>query len=240
MLSREAPDPDGTWAYGDDADQVADLYLPAGDSGTDRPTVLLVHGGFWRPEYDRVHLRPMAHALALAGNRVVLVEYARRPGDPDAGLADLGAALTGLPATLADSGVVAVGHSAGGHLALLLAAQSSTPLVGCLALAPVADLSRAQALDLDGGAVRAYLGGDAAMRPDLDPCQRPSLVPVTVLHGVADSVVPIALAESYCAQQPARLVRADCAHFEPIDPTSPAWPAVLRELAALAPRRGIE
>jgi acetyl esterase/lipase len=60
--------------------------------------------------------------------------------------------------------VLLVGHSAGGHLALQAAATLAPPHApaGVLVLAPVADLRRAQALRLDGDAVPAFLGEDAA------------------------------------------------------------------------------
>jgi acetyl esterase/lipase len=240
VLEREAPAPDGTWAYGDGPDEVADLYLPRRGAAFGVP-VLLVHGGYWRPEYDRTHLRPMAAALALAGHPTVLVEYPRRPGRPDATVDAVRAALARV-ADVVDAPVVIVGHSAGGHLALLAGQPPGAGALGVLALAPVADLVMADRLDLDDGAVRAFLGRPAVDCPDLDPAALPRpTVPVTVVHGSADTLVPLALAESYCAEGPARLVVLDgIGHFEPIDPASVAWPAVIAELSALGPASGIE
>ena len=45
---------------------VADLRRPAGD-GPPRPLVVVLHGGFWRAEYDRAHTGPLAAALAALG-----------------------------------------------------------------------------------------------------------------------------------------------------------------------------
>lgn len=239
MLSRPAPPPE-TWAYGSGTDEVADLYrVPAGTAP--RVPVVLVHGGYWRPEYDRAHLRPLAHALADAGHPTLSVEYTRRPGHPDAALADLRAALSALPAVL-DRPAVLVGHSAGGHLALL-AGRDPGPAVGAvLALAPVADLELADDLDLDDGAVRAFLGTSAGERVDLDPARGSApVVPAAVLHGEEDDLVPLALASSYCAATGVRLrTRAATGHFAWIDPTSTAWPVLLAELATLGERGGIE
>lgn len=241
VLGRGAPPPAREWAYGPGPDHVADVYLPAGDA---RPTVVLIHGGFWRPEYDRAHLRPMAAGLAAAGHPVVLPEFSRRPGDPDLGLADLREALDALTGAgvPADDGVLLVGHSAGGHHALLLAVDPPAVVRGALALAPVADLHAAEALDLDEGAVVDYLGGPAASRPDLDPVTAEGpRVPVRLLHGAADSLVPLDQSRAYVQAHPSPLrVVEGCAHFEPIDPLSSAWPAVLGELSALAVSAGIE
>lgn len=243
VLDRAARGPDRAWAYGTGPDQVSDLYLPAARSpDRERAPVVLIHGGFWRPEYDRVHLRPMAEALAAHGHPTCLLEYARHPGSPDDSLADINAALAALPSVLGSMPPVVVGHSAGGHLALLVAAHPPRSLAGCLALAPVADLGLADVADLDGGATSDFLGTSAAERPDLDPARAPRPhLPVTIVHGEQDSLVPLALSESYCTAGSARLVRlAGTGHFELVDPLSEAWTVVMHELSALAAPAGIE
>jgi acetyl esterase/lipase len=232
VLSRPAREPDRVWQYGPGDEQVADVYLPRRPAA--RP-VALVHGGFWRPEYDRMHLRPMAAALADEGHPVVLPEYARRPGDPDRSLADLRQALAALPPEFASLPPVLIGHSAGGHLVLMLAADPSLRSDAAIALAPVADLVEAERAQLDDDAVRAFLGGPAWLRPDLDPCRsaRPG-IRVRIVHGMADAIVPIRLSHAYAAAQHVPVVGlAATGHFELIDPRSPAWPAVLAELAAV-------
>ena len=241
VLGRAARSPDHEWRYGPDPDEVADVYLPAASTPTDppRPVVVLVHGGFWRPEYDRTHLRPMAAALADTGYPVLLPEYDRHPGRPDAGLSDLRVAIDRLP----DSGlpvargVALVGHSAGGHHVLVLASEHVPGLRGVLALAPVADLRAAERLDLDEGAVADYLGTSAHHRPDLDPVAASGpQVPVFLLHGADDSLVPLDQSRAYASAHGAPLtVLESAAHFEPIDPLSSAWPAVLGQLARILP-----
>ena len=246
--------PDDTWRYGPLADQVADVYLPDSDvpdsdvPDSDVPDselaqklpVVLVHGGYWREHYDRMHLRALASALAHDGRLVVSLEFRRIPGNPDATVHDLELALDRLPLLLATHGYEAfalAGHSAGGHLALLLAHRStSDALAGCVALAPVADLVLADELDLDDDAVRAFLGVPARERPDLDPARQPAPdVPVRVLHGLRDSLVPVGVADAYCAATGIRLDElADCAHFELIDPRSNAWPHLLTALDGLS------
>ncbi|MGY2084048.1 alpha/beta hydrolase [Blastococcus sp. SYSU DS0539] len=234
VLTRPAAPPDAVLRYGPGAEQVADVRH-AREEGPGRPVVVVVHGGFWRPEYDRAHVRPMTEALAAAGWPTVAPEYRRVPGRPDLAVADVHAAVRatagrGRPVLLA-------GHSAGGHLALQAAAAmaGSHGPAGVLALAPVADLRRAQALGLGSGAVRAFLGEDATARPDLDPVRLPPpAVPVRIVHGTGDEIVPLELSDSYVAAHPAAvLVAVAGGHFAPIDPRSAAWPAVLAALAAL-------
>ena len=142
ILTRPAPAPDEVVAYGSDPDQIADVRFGAdvdGVSAATRPLVLIVHGGFWRPQYDRQHTGPMAEAIAAAGWTVASIEYRRVPGDPEKTLQDVSDALAKLPAKVShhNGNVVLVGHSAGGHLVLWLSAARSTPqLIGTLALAP--------------------------------------------------------------------------------------------------------
>ncbi|BBG05287.1 MULTISPECIES: alpha/beta hydrolase family protein [Pseudonocardia] len=229
VLSRSAPEPPRTVTVGEHPDQVLDLW-PDGEPG--RPLVALVHGGFWRPRFDRVHLRPMAGALNEAGWPVASLEYRRIPGDPAATVADV---LAGLRAAHEHSGpVVAVGHSAGGHLVLHAAATEPGLVHGTVALAPVADLALADDRDLGDGAVREYLGGPAAEHPELDPALRPTPPgPVTIVHGDTDDRVPLAISESYLARHPGTrlVVLPGVEHFGVVDPQSDAWAAVAAEIA---------
>ena len=138
---------------------------------------------------------------------------------------------------LPDRRVLLAGHSAGGHLALLAAArlEADAPL-GTLGLAPVGDLAVAQELGLGDGAVGAFLGQDAAARPDLDPARLTApRGRVRIVHGKADAIVPVEVSEAYLRRHPrARLVAVPGGHFAVIDPRSAAWPAVLEALDDLA------
>ncbi|MFI7430938.1 alpha/beta hydrolase family protein [Micromonospora sp. NPDC049836] len=254
VLTRPAPPPDATVRYGDHPEQVADLRRPAGD-GPARPLVVVVHGGFWRAEYDRTHTGPMADALAALGHPVAQLEY-RRTGQPGggwphtlqdvlAGVAALpGLAAAALPGRVAPVPPILVGHSAGGHLALYAAATAPGTVGGVLALAPVADLAEAYRLDLDDGAVAALLGGGPAEVPERYAAADPSaLVPArvrtVVIHGSLDRQVPVAVSRSWVAAAraagaPATLVELPkCEHFGLIAPDDPAWPVVVTALRSL-------
>ncbi|MFD0973293.1 alpha/beta hydrolase family protein [Plantactinospora endophytica] len=258
VLERPAPPPDALLRYGDDPEHVADLRLPADrPTGPARPLVIVVHGGFWRAEYDRRHTGPLAAELADRGYPVVQLEY-RRTGQPGGGwpgtLDDVATGVTALPA-LAEQALPAgrtapgppilLGHSAGGHLALWAALRAPERVRGVLALAPVLDLAEAYRLDLDGGAVAALLGGGPEDVPEryatADPAR--SAAPATrisIVHGTLDRQVPVQPSRRYAAE--ARRTGADlrfvelpeCEHFGVIDPLSRAWPTVSAELHWLA------
>jgi acetyl esterase/lipase len=254
VLTRPAPEPDYTVAYGDHPEQVADLRLPAGD-GPARPLVVVVHGGFWRAGYDRRHTGPLAAALAELGHPVAQLEY-RRTGQPGGGwpgtFVDVLTGVVELPRLAAEAmpgrvtrdAPILVGHSAGGHLALYVAAVAPAVVGGVLALAPVADLVEAYRRDLDSGAVAALLGGGPARFPERYAAGDPrSLVPmrsrIVVVHGARDRQVPVEMSREFVTVARAAgtdislIELPECEHFGLIDPESAAWPRVLDVLRSL-------
>lgn len=235
VIERGGRAPDEVLRYGSADEQRIDMLRPRmGEARTDepsRPLVVLLHGGYWRPQWDRAHMQALADALSDDGCLVANVEYRRIPGDPDAMTEDVLAAVRLLADDVADGReLVVVGFSAGGHLALWLAAQAHAEHIArVIALAPVADLGTAEALDLDEGGVRDFLGLPAAHRPDIDPLRLAPTVPVHVVHGPADELVPIALSEQYASTHEdagVTLHRAAGGHFALIDPEHEGWAAV--------------
>lgn len=254
VLTRPAPAPDVTVAYGPHPDQVADLRRPTG-AGPAKRLVIVVHGGFWRAEYDRRHTAPLATALARLGYPVAQIEY-RRTGQPGGGwpgtMADILTGVSELPRLTAEAfpGAVAagppllIGHSAGGQLALYAAATLPAVVGEVLALAPVANLAEAYRLDLDTGAVAALLGGGPTEVPDrYAACDPRSLPPsksrTVVMHGALDQQVPITMSREFVAARRATggnvhlLELTNCEHFGLIDPESTAWPEVVLALRSL-------
>jgi acetyl esterase/lipase len=236
-------------AYGPRPRQIGDWWLP--DSSDERlPTVVLVHGGFWRPTWDLTLEDDVAADLAGRGFLVWNVDY-RPSSEPwPATLTDAAAAHDHLRThpRVDLARTATVGHSAGGHLALWLAsrhrlspgAPGAAPGVPSPALAvgqaPVADLREAARLGLGSGAVDAVLGGTPADVPDrlaaADPLGLlPTGVPTVCLHGESDDVVPVSQSEAYVSRagSTARLVRLPGGHFEHVDPTS-AEVAALRDV----------
>jgi pimeloyl-ACP methyl ester carboxylesterase len=233
ILTRPAPPPDAIVRYGDLPDQVADVR------GSGHQTLVLLHGGFWRPQYDRAHLGPLSAALAAEGFTVYTPEY-RRTGWPGM-FDDVAAFLDGLTGD-----PVLIGHSAGGHLALWAAVRHNLPgdcrwhtsrrPAGVISLAGCSSLATTDAWGLDVDAAAVMMGGHAADVPDryalADPAALlPLEVPVTLIHGDRDERVPVAMSEQFAAASGARLIVLDgVEHFALIDPADQVtWP-VLRSL----------
>ena len=239
-------------AYGDHPDQVANLHLPAAEGGP-WPCVALLHGGFWRTGWDRTLMTPLARDLAGRGIAAWNVEY-RRVGQAGGGwpgtLDDVAAALDRL-AEIDDIDalrVVTCGHSAGGHLAVWLAARHRLaegsrwadprlrPLAA-IAQAGVLDLQRAHEEGLGGGAVAGLLGETTSER--LTAASPAALAPLGVsqllVHGTADDIVPVTQSRIHAAlDSDAELVELEGAdHFDVIDVSHRAWDVVVEWLTRL-------
>ena len=197
-------------SYGDHPDQFIEFFP---SSSVSAKKLGIIHGGYWRPEYDLSYLRPFAARCAEEGFETYLIEYRRTLGIPDNYIDDIRAAVEVI------GECALVGHSAGGHLALL---ASKLPLVkSVVALAPVTDLVRGAELNLDDGGVQLFLGEDPSKRPDLDPMMLEELhAKVTVLHGVNDIRVPVEFAQQFAKKFPdvVYIEIAEIVHFEVIDP----------------------
>jgi acetyl esterase/lipase len=213
---------------------------------------VVIHGGFWKAEYDASLGRPLAESLAGAGWTAWNLEY-RRVGNGGGWPQTLDDVATGIDA-LADVGVldtsrvITLGHSAGGHLATWAAARGRferwqperVPVTGVVSQAGVLDLCAAHELGLGGGAVEAFLGHPPGPVDDqVDPLrQLPLDVPVRCVHGRADTTVPISQSRAYvddakAAGADVELLEVDGDHFVVIDPTSDAWSRTLELLASL-------
>ena len=230
-------------AYGKDPSQFGNLYLP--HAPRPFPVVIFFHGGFWRNTTNLAQAAALCSALTRAGAAVWNLEY-RRLGDPGgdwAGISDdivRGAELlTSLQAryTLDGTRIVAAGHSAGGQLALWLAAQRVVDLRGVTGLAAISDLRRAWVLQLDGGVVRELLGGTPSQVPQRYAAASPAeLLPISIqqrlVHGTADNVVPFDMSQRFVkASSNSKLIPLPGAgHIDLIDPRSHVWPAVQRAI----------
>lgn len=224
-------------SYGPEPDQYVERYRP---ERIEHPgTVLIIHGGFWRSEYDASLGRPLATDLAERGFTAANLEY-RREGWP-AMSADVLAGIASLGNENAGSeNVVAVGHSAGGQLAAYAAAEGM--VAGVVVQAGLLDLATAAAERVGGRAVPRLLGGTPEEVPEryrvADPIARaPLAVPVVCVHSRADDLVPFAQSQSYADASGAELVEVPGDHFAHIQTGTPAWAAVLDVLPRLLSRR---
>jgi acetyl esterase/lipase len=247
ILTLAPPKANARIPYGKDPAQFGDLFLPSAANHTPgpHPAVLFIHGGFWSNSYSLDHAAHLCAALARVGAAVWSLEY-RRLGDPGgnwAGMSDdiiRGAQhLVTLQAryNLDLARTIAAGHSAGGQLALWLAAQRAIDLRGVVPLAAISDLRRAWALQLNGGVVGQLLGGSPDRVPQRYTAASPiELLPISapqrVLHGTADNIIPFDMSRRFAkASGNAKLIALDDAsHFDLIDTRSRVWPIIQRNI----------
>ena len=260
--------PDATVAYGPAPSQVAELFLPKGKGP--HPVVVLLHGGCFLKELEGFpQTSALAADLAGRGYAVWNVEY-RKLGEPGAGypgtFQDVATAIDALrveaPKHDLDLGrIVAVGHSAGGHLALWAASRGKLPAASPLhtadplAIGAVVSLAGIGDLKGQGKAFGLPCGDDTIDRlidtagrkapyADTSPAELlPTGAKVVMVHGVYDSVMPPYTGRDYAAKVRKAGDRAevvtipDAGHFDVVIPTTAAWREVIgiidREMQAL-------
>jgi len=249
ILDKPQPPPDTRIAYGAGPNQFVEVRLPR--SKGPHPVLVNIHGGYWRAKYDLTHAGHLCEALRVAGVAAFNVEY-RRVGNEGGGwpgtFADIRSAYRFVLQEsrrfqLETDRLVVMGHSAGGQLALCLAAHESSVL-RVISLAGVLDLKKAYTLHLSNDAVVEFLGG----KPDAVPEHYREADPMElsipqarqwVLHGKEDDVVPPEFSREYARCKASaktapsgkvenvELVEIPRAgHFELIDPSSAAFERV--------------
>ncbi len=251
--------PDATFNYGTDENQYVDLYLPQG-AGL-HPVVVLVHGGCWRALYGAKPLGGICRALTAAGVAVWNVDYRRNGnggGYPQtlldvAQAADLLSQVAG-EYKLDMQRVITMGHSAGGQLALWLAARPRlnptsrvympNPLLvkGVVCLAGIIDLVNAVAQNLCKDDLPLIMGGLPGDVPDHYRDASPmALLPLGVrqIHVVGDAdtgilanVEPYIAAAESAGDNIQLIIVPDAGHFELVVAGTEAWKTV--NAAALA------
>lgn len=249
-----APPPDARLAYGDDPLQIGELRLPEGPGP--HPVAIVIHGGCWLSQYDMMHIRSLGEALTGEGIAAWIVEY-RRVGNPGGGwpgtfedVANGSDYLRELASKhpLDLDRVLAVGHSAGGHLALWLAARSRLSrdqllyeedpieIRGVLGLAPAPDLAFLHEQQVCGHVIEKLMGGSPEEFPErYEAGSSVELVPLDVpqrlVIGRHDSNwAPVGRRYFEAAKFQGADVRVidaeESGHFEMIDPGSTTWPLV--------------
>ncbi len=252
------------YSYGDDPSQYADLFLPA--ERRHRAVVVIIHGGYWRSQYDAGLGAPLAEDLSVRGYACWNLEY-RRAGNgggwPET-FDDVGSGIDALTTAATEHGlelgnVIALGHSAGGHLAMWAAGRNTMPdcgpgalesggprvqMAGVVSQSGLLNLHLAHSLGLSEGAAQNLMG--AAPREDpqrwtlADPMSAiPLNIPVVALHGEDDVTVPLSESTTYVdaavaagADVELRMIPGD--HFGMITPGTAAWDHVVTAIGDLA------
>lgn len=240
-MSRDAT---RTIRYGGMSSQFVQMWPPP--KGRALGVIVSLHGGWWRSRHD-LHLNdPLCSALSADGWLVANVEYRRIDGDGGGWprtLTDVLDAIDTILAALpdqADGPVVTIGHSAGGHLALL--ASSRREVSAAIGLAPVTDLPRCVAEGLGEGATKRFLAdadADDVTARNASPLHRlPLGVAQLIVHGDQDQRVPVEHSRDYVAAARAEgdevtyAEVADTDHFQVIDPRHASWASVRKWLGA--------
>jgi acetyl esterase/lipase len=254
ILSKPQPKPDARVAYGADPNQFLEVRLP--HTKGPYPVLLNIHGGYWRAKYDLAHTGHLCEALRNADVATFNVEYRR-----------VGNAGGGWPGTFEDirsacrfvqqehsrfrldlNRLVVMGHSAGGQLALCLAAHEPS-IRHAISLAGVVDLREGFRLNLSNAAVAEFLGGSPTAVPDHYREADPTELKIPharqwLIHGSEDDTVPPAFSRDYVAAkkqagESAELVEVpDAGHFDLIDPNSEAFPRIKRAVLSATSIRG--
>ncbi len=257
ILTLAPPPADRRLAYGSDPNQFLDLRQPAsqGKSRGPYPLVINIHGGFWRAKYNLDHAGHLCAALTAKGLATANLEY-RRVGNEGGAwpgtFADIRSAYQFLVQNAAahkfdPQKIVVMGHSAGGQLALCLAAHEPR-VTRVISLAGVVDLQRAYQLHLSNDAVVEFLRGTPSEVPDhyreADPMKL-SLAHARqwLIYGTADDDVPPDFSRNYVAAkkkgarngEDAHLLEiAGSGHLDLINPRSAAWKQVEETVLRLA------
>ena len=260
LTERARPRADATIAYGPDPYQKIDLWRPTGRGP--HPVVVMVHGGCWQTKIaDRTIMDWIADDLRRAGVAVWNIDYrgVDRPGGGYPGtFEDVAKAADQLAVEASKydldlTRVVAVGHSAGGHLALWLAARAKLPatsplhrarplrIAHAISLGGLPDLE-ATATSPDNGCgtdVVARLVGKDRAAPYADtsvPRLLPLGVPQLLINGREDRIIPYRMATDYVARARAAGDRVELrtppatGHVELVAPESAAWAEAKRAI----------
>jgi len=257
ILTLPPPPADARLAYGSDPNQFLDLRLPSAEkSKPPYPVVINIHGGYWRAKYTLDHAGHLCAALTAKGLATANLEYRRVGNDGGAWpgtFSDIRSAYNFLvqnaPAHNLDSRrIVAMGHSAGGQLALCLAAHEPG-ITRAVSLAGVVDLLRAYQLHHSNDAVVEFLRGTPTQVPDHYLEADPMMLSISqarqwLIHGSADDIVPPAFSRDYVSAKQKRsgdekedaylLEILGAGHFDLIDPRSQAWKQVEQTVLQLA------
>lgn len=177
-----------------------DVYRPA--RAERAPVIVFFYGGDWT-HGERGWYRFVGHALAAHGMVVMIPDYRKFPDAAPGGfMADAARAVAWARTHAAEFGgdpgdLFVMGHSAGGHIAALLATDPAwlaavglvpRDLAGCIGLAGVYLFLPE---DSDDDAMLAVFGDDAAAQERAMPLNfvRGAEPPMLLLHGLDDDEV---------------------------------------------------
>lgn len=270
LTGRPLPEPSTSVRTGPGESDIVDVWLPEGAGP--HPVVLMVHGGCWQKEIaDRTLMNYAAEALRKEGMAVWNIEY--RGVDETGGgypgtFEDVARAVDALgtqgPALGLDvSNIAAIGHSAGGHLALWAAArhrlpetsplydEAPFPIAGVVNTGGLADLEASAPVTQAGclaDIMDMLTGPPSDVRSDVLSDTSPAeLLPIGVrqvsVNGANDQIAPSVLGQGYTARAAAAgddasyVEVAETGHVELVAPGTAAFDrqvAILKDMLGMA------
>jgi acetyl esterase/lipase len=263
LLGRPLPKATKRIAFGSAPHQFADLWLPEGKGPF--PVVLMVHGGCWQSDIaDLTIMNYISEDLRTRGIAVWNIEYrgVDRPGGGYPGsFQDVSAAADALRTfgkeyPLRLNRIVALGHSAGGHLAFWLAARRDLPkssplknvrplrLSSAISIGGLPDLEATYARTdnvCEAAPIAAMTGSASPERPNIYADTSPAALPANkvrqvVINGDRDRVAPPPTALAYKAlmtgkgQKLREVIVPNTGHVELIAPGTPAWSKIVEAI----------
>ena len=241
---------DEQFSYGDDPQQTIYSWhgrLAANEMYADK-AFIFIHGGCWLNAYGYEHAKGMYHALAELGMGVYVTEY-RRVGDEGGGwpgsLDDVTQAISTALKRIENEGrytnIYIAGHSAGGHLALLAAQRLSSSSLNLsranikriIGLAAITDIqSYAMGHNSCQSATAKFMNGTPEDVPTAyqraTPRPTHGSLPITLLQGDADSIVPARHAVLSGTNQ--KIIK-NGGHFDWLHPESTSFDALLEVIS---------
>lgn len=238
VLDRSTASPDTIIRYGAAEPQFIELYLPAGVQEP-APLVVFVHGGCWLNSFSVEHGRGLAEGVRNAGFAAALVEY-RRLDDEGGGwpgsLSDITNALTSLTQatnpSYSSANVTLVGHSAGGHLALLASQpERGLPIRAVIGLAAITDIE--QYATGESGCEQAaarFLATSPGDEQAMNPAKQARHSNIILLQGDADTIVG---SEQMQLEGAEVFAIEGAGHFDVIHPGTEAFSTLISVLQQL-------
>jgi len=213
--------PDHIISYGSDPLQFAELWLPSKSFSAGHPPLLvLIHGGCWLNAFDIEHTHALSTALRHSGYAVWSIEY-RRTGQNNHAFNHRNAAI--------------IGHSAGGHLALLAGAElkDKAAIKAVIGLAPIVDIAKyAAGSNSCEIATPKFMNGTPEQQPLAYRSANPiSLTPhptTVLIQGGLDNIV--APEQSTYLPQATTIMVEGAGHFDMVHPNTPSFQKLLQQL----------
>jgi dipeptidyl aminopeptidase/acylaminoacyl peptidase len=188
-------------SYGEFSRQKLNAFLPAKRT-KETPAIIFIHGGGWQTG-DKKDFDGFASAFADSAIAAFTINYRYAGLMPKVGyeqqLEDIELVIQFLDSKSREfvfnpNNICLLGHSAGGHLALLYAYRNNKngKVDKVVSMAGPTDLTNPRFLAIEGitDLVNTLTGNDSSKREDASPLKHAKAITTHLHHGKTDAVVP--------------------------------------------------